>query len=120
MTTCEKTRTMIDSGAPSLGAMEHHHLGECEACRVYAAETNALLNLLAATPHVEAPPDFDFRLRARIATAKSERSSVWKALAGLWSGQVGWSRAAATMAAVAVVASAVTLYATRSNRQVSE
>ncbi len=118
MTTCEKTRTMIDSGAPL--AAESRHLDECGACRAYAAETSALLNLLAATPRVEAPPDFEFRLRARIATAKSEQSSIWKSLIGLWSGPMGWSRAAATMAAVAVIASAVTLYATRSNRSAPE
>jgi hypothetical protein len=117
---------MIDTGTQALGLppSERRHLDECGECRVYAAETNALLNLLGATPRVEAPPDFDFRLRARIATVKGQQSSTWAPLAGLWSkvmtGPMGWSRAAAAMAAMALLAGGVTLYATRTTRQAPE
>src|SRR5580765_1614872 len=118
MTTCEKTRTQIDTGAgpQGLAGSERRHLDECGACRTYAAETDSLLSLLAGTPRVEAPPDFDFRLRARIATVKGQRSSIWTSLAALWSrpmgsvGSMSWTRAAAPLAAVALVAGTAALY----------
>jgi len=134
MTTCEKTRTQIDTGAGPQGLagsersqLQAHvqaHLDECGACRAYAAETDSLLSLLAGTPRVEAPPDFDFRLRARIATVKGQRSSIWTSLAALWSrpmgsvGSMSWTRAAAPLAAVALVAGTAALYATRSTAPV--
>jgi hypothetical protein len=128
MTTCEKTRTLIDAGtAPQgLAGNERRHFDECGACRTYAAETDSLLSLLAGTPRVEAPPDFDFRLRARLATVKGQRSSIWTSLAGLWSrpmgpvGPTSWTRAAATMAAVALVVGTAALYATRSTSPAPE
>jgi hypothetical protein len=136
MTTCEKTRTQIDTGAGPQGLagserrhLQAHvqgHLDECGACRAYAAETDSLLSLLAGTPRVEAPPDFDFRLRARIATVKGQRSSIWTSLAALWSrpmgsvGSMSWTRAAAPLAAVALVAGTAALYATRSTAPVPD
>src|SRR5262249_25839910 len=47
------------------------HLNGCPDCHRYSDETASLLGLLGAQPRVEAPPDFEFRLRARIANAQA-------------------------------------------------
>ena len=45
------------------------HLNVCPACRKFDAERVALRHLLADVERVSAPPDFDFRLRARMTAA---------------------------------------------------
>lgn len=48
------------------------HVNSCNACRTFQAERLSLRQLIGSLGPVNAPPDFDFRLRARLATAKSE------------------------------------------------
>jgi len=70
---------------------------------------DSLLSLLKAQPRIEAPADFDFKLRARIARAEAARddsaegSLQW--LSKLWSGSFSWVQATAAMATVAAVVS---------------
>jgi hypothetical protein len=48
------------------------HIRSCRDCRRYSDETAVLLTLLGAQPRIEAPADFDFKLRARLARVNSE------------------------------------------------
>lgn len=57
-------------GALSDGAREH--LGACHECARLYRERAALRGLLGGLGRVEAPPDFDFRLRARLRSANAE------------------------------------------------
>jgi hypothetical protein len=45
------------------------HVRHCHDCRRYSDETAVLLTLLGAQPRIDAPADFDFKLRARLARA---------------------------------------------------
>lgn len=46
------------------------HLGECPDCKVLHLELTQIWRMIEALPQVEAPSDFDFRLKARMANAK--------------------------------------------------
>jgi hypothetical protein len=62
----------LDAGA-SLSALADEHLLACASCRAFADERAALKQLVGSLESVSAPPDFDWRLRARLAEARSER-----------------------------------------------
>lgn len=47
------------------------HLNACPACRSFQSERLSLRQLIGSLGTVTAPPDFDFRLRARITAAKN-------------------------------------------------
>lgn len=59
------------------GATMQSHLDSCAPCRTFYAERLALRQLVGSLPTVVAPPDFDFRLRARIKAAKSKGSGAF-------------------------------------------
>ncbi len=64
------------------------HLESCAGCRAFQAERDTLSRLVGSLEAVAAPADFDFRLRARLAAAKSvdARNGVWHRFApGAWS-----------------------------------
>ena len=71
---CQSVRRLIeatDRGEPlNLGASEH--IKGCAACGRLNAEHLELRNLTANLGTVEAPADFEFRLRARLARTKAE------------------------------------------------
>lgn len=48
------------------------HAATCASCRVFSEERLALRRLVGGLDKVSAPADFDFRLRARMAAARSE------------------------------------------------
>jgi cytoskeletal protein RodZ len=52
-------------------AQAQAHLNSCPACRSFQSERLSLRQLIGTLGTVGAPPDFDFRLRARLAAAKS-------------------------------------------------
>ncbi|MBD0325960.1 MAG: hypothetical protein ICV68_06000 [Pyrinomonadaceae bacterium] len=54
---------------PSASAQAH--LNSCMACRSFQSERLSLRQLIGSLSAVSAPPDFDFRLRARLAAAKT-------------------------------------------------
>ncbi|MGH9832665.1 MAG: anti-sigma factor family protein, partial [Blastocatellia bacterium] len=101
--TCKETIAEIGMAArhSSFGAVVNSHLNGCPDCRRHADEMSSLLSLLSAQPRVQAPADFDFRLRARIARAQSaDRPSGL--LENLWARTFSWGQAATALAAVAL------------------
>src|SRR5262245_50670225 len=72
---CQDVRLAIDTASrrEPMSRATSLHLSGCPDCSRYADETSALLKLICAQPKVAAPADFDFRLRARIARAESDR-----------------------------------------------
>jgi hypothetical protein len=80
---CEAYRVLIEEAAdrgaehaPALGA----HLGACAPCREFRRERAALLELLGGLEKVDAPDDFEFRLRARIARQRAAEKSLLRRL----------------------------------------
>lgn len=87
---CKACRVEIEEldESRSLSLSAGAHLESCAGCRAFRAEHNALGRLIGSLEAVAAPADFDFRLRARLAAAKSvgARSGVWHRFApGAWS-----------------------------------
>jgi hypothetical protein len=74
---CKQIREEIDTASRHnlYGGNVTSHLNDCPDCHRYSDETTSLLGLLGAQPRVEAPPDFDFRLRARMARAQAATAS---------------------------------------------
>ncbi|HEX2491338.1 MAG TPA: hypothetical protein VHR27_18145 [Blastocatellia bacterium] len=105
---CKQIREEIDAASRhDMCGDVRSHLDACPDCRRYSDETASLIRLLGAQPRVEAPPDFEFRLRARMlraqaAPAITPRGFLWKILPGTFSrGQ--------TVAAVAALTLVVTV-----------
>jgi hypothetical protein len=82
---------------PSLAAEAHTET--CAACRAFHVEQLSLRRLVGSLGTVSAPPDFDFRLRARILAAESNRQALNRA------------RFAPGLKAIAFAASFVLLFA---------
>src|SRR5262249_9703077 len=72
---CRNTRREIDElelgHRPSVQATMH--LAGCSACQQFQAERTSLRELVGSLEPVVAPPDFDMRLRARIAAEKYDK-----------------------------------------------
>jgi hypothetical protein len=107
---CQKSREAIEMrlNREAMPVSLAAHFDQCVDCQAHARETASLFSLLKSLPPVEAPADFDFRLRARIARARSEQESVATPAAWfnrLWSGSFSWVQATTAMAAVAAIVS---------------
>lgn len=108
---CQESRKAIDSQAKrdGLSGSVKSHLDHCPGCHEHAREMSSLFALLQAQPKVEAPADFDFRLRARIARAEAAQReaavSPLQWLEKLWAGSFSWAQATAAMAAIAMIVS---------------
>jgi len=113
---CKQTREAIDTASRHTlyGDSVSSHLSGCPDCRSHADETASLLTLLSAQPRVQAPADFDFRLRARIARAQAEQAApantLQETLQKIWTQTFSWGQAATAMAAALVVITASTVY----------
>jgi hypothetical protein len=118
---CNQTREAIDSSIRHAiyGDSVNAHLSGCPDCRRNADETESLLMLLKAQPRMEAPADFDFQLRARIARAKAEEFRSTGILERIWENFLAqtfsWGQAATAMAAVAVLITVSTFYIRQDN-----
>jgi hypothetical protein len=77
------------------------HAAVCAECRTFGDETAALRGLISGLARVDAPPDFEFRLRARISAADSSRSRGWS---HNLLPRAAWLAAAGCLALVAVLA----------------
>ena len=53
------------------------HLHDCASCRSFYDERQKLRQMIAGLETIEAPGDFDFRLRARLANLRSARVSAF-------------------------------------------
>ena len=69
---CRSVRLEIDNAelGQRLSAAASTHLGACTACAAFREERTRLRELVGSLRPVSAPPDFDMRLRARIAREK--------------------------------------------------
>jgi hypothetical protein len=80
---CEVVRRELDElmlgEACSTGATKH--LSECASCREFNEQQTKLRQIVGSLGIVEAPADFDFRLRARLATGGSSGPSIYWRLA---------------------------------------
>ncbi len=63
-----------------LSDLARAHLSVCAMCRAFHDERQSLKRLIGGLGTVNAPPDFDFRLRARISAAKTagNHHSSWR------------------------------------------
>ncbi len=115
---CKDVKASIDTASRRnpLAHEVHAHLAGCPDCRVYSDQSSALMSLLTAQPRVEAPADFDFRLRARIARAQSEPAGSFGFLENFFGQVFSLKQAAASLAALAVMAAGTTLYFTQNNQ----
>lgn len=119
---CKDTQTAIDSASRRnpIDQLAFAHVAGCSDCSRYMDQSNSLLALLSAQPRVEAPADFDFRLRARIARAESQPSGGPVAVLANFFGQsFSIKQAAASLAALAVMAAMTTFYFTNGNQTMS-
>jgi hypothetical protein len=115
---CKQIREAIDTASrrnPYSGAVASH-LNGCDDCRRYSDETASLTRLIGAQPRVEAPSDFEFRLRARLlraqaAPAIAPRGFSWKILPGTFS----WGQTVGAAAALTLVVTVSFLYINRGN-----
>ena len=117
MSECRQVRAAVEMAArrDELAASVTNHLTACAPCNVYATETFSVMALLVSQPRVEAPADFDFRLRARIARARDEQQTVGNRFKALWTRTFSLQRAAAMLALLAFGVTSTTLYLSRSN-----
>jgi hypothetical protein len=69
---CRNIRREIDEAGPGdvLSSEANRHLANCAACATLAREQASLQKIVAGLGTIEAPGDFDFRLRARLAADK--------------------------------------------------
>jgi len=74
---CEVVRRELDELMPgeACSATATEHLRECASCREFHGQQTKLRQIVGSLGTVEAPADFDFRLRARL--AQSNGSSVY-------------------------------------------
>src|SRR5262245_57660598 len=110
---CKQIREEIDAASRHnmRGGAVRSHLDACPDCHRYSDETASLAKLLSAQPRVEAPPDFEFRLRARMLRAQASppiapRGFLWKILPGTFSR----GQAVAAVAALAMVVTVSVFY----------
>lgn len=75
-TDCKNLRLEIDGATPGRlrSAFANRHINDCAECRSFSEETVNLQELLSSLGTIEAPGDFDFRLRARLAGEKPASS----------------------------------------------
>jgi hypothetical protein len=101
---CKQYRTEIEDAAGGAGELTpraESHAVACAECRTFGDEAAALRRLVADLPRVDAPPDFEFRLRARINAAGSAQPRPWSK--NLFP-RAAWLAAAACLALAAALA----------------
>jgi len=72
-TDCHSVRREIEDSAAGelLSAPARTHLHDCATCLTFGNEQDKLKEMVASLGTIAAPDDFDFRLRARLATSRS-------------------------------------------------
>lgn len=117
---CKDIQTAIDSASRRnpISQPASAHIAGCMDCRRYSDQSNALLMLLSAQPRVEAPADFDFRLRARIARAESQPAGPFAILGNFFGQSFSIRQSAASLAALAILVAGATFYFTNSGQPV--
>jgi hypothetical protein len=74
---CKTCRIEVEEAEMSAPLSGHAraHAETCPACRAFLVERRSLRQLLGSLERVAAPPDFDFRLRARLSAAAGQENS---------------------------------------------
>jgi hypothetical protein len=106
---CQKCQFEIEEleTGESLSETARAHLSSCPACRAFHDGRQSLKKLVGSLAPVQAPPDFDFRLRARINAAKSggrHQSTAW------WRSFITSAPALGLAATFALLVAAVVFY----------
>jgi hypothetical protein len=78
-TDCGNVRREIEQAAKDeiLAAPARDHLNNCAACATFGNEQQKLKDMVASLGSIEAPADFDFKLRARLATSRSSQRDLF-------------------------------------------
>jgi hypothetical protein len=115
---CTEIKAAIDiaSRRNPLSSEASVHMNGCQDCRRYSDHSNALLALLSAQPRVEAPADFGFKLRARIVRTQAQPAGPFAFLENFLGQTFSLKQAAASLAALAVMAAATTFYFTQGSQ----
>ncbi len=118
---CKDIKTAIDmaSRRNPIGNEAHAHLNGCPDCRRYSDQSSALLAMLSSQPRVEAPADFEFKLRARIARAQVQPASPFAFIENFFVQTFSFKQAAASLAALAIMAAGTTFYFTQNSGEQS-
>jgi hypothetical protein len=103
---CKTCRIEIEdsNGVRPLSQVANIHIESCANCLLFSQERQALKKMINNLEIITAPPDFDFRLRARLAALKSQKSS------GFWGTRFapgGWSLALAASFVILVAVGVV-------------
>ncbi|MFN0107314.1 MAG: anti-sigma factor family protein [Blastocatellia bacterium] len=117
---CKHIKAAIDSASRRnpINGDAHAHLSGCPDCRSYSDQSSSLLSMLAAQPRIQAPADFDFRLRARIARAEAQPVSPFAVVENLFGRVFSLKQAATSLAALAIMAAGTTFYFNQSGQPV--
>ncbi len=93
-------RTIDEADRPDqIAYAASQHMASCAACSAFADERARLKELIASAGRVSAPPDFDIKLKARLARVKEQKSSWWIVPTGYL--KLGAATAALVIAVVA-------------------
>jgi hypothetical protein len=71
MADCKTFREEIEEMTGGLSDAAYAHLEACDACGAFRREREGLRRLVGGLGRVEAPADFEFRLRARMAASRN-------------------------------------------------
>jgi hypothetical protein len=115
---CKQIREAIDTASHHNLYSGHirSHLNGCPDCHRYSYETASLLALLSEQPRVEAPPDFEFRLRARLLRAQAAPAGDPQGfLQKMRPETFSWGQMVAATAALVLVVTVSTFYINRDN-----
>jgi hypothetical protein len=84
MDVCKQIKKVIDESErpEALAYVASQHIASCKDCSSFADERARLKELLLSAGRVSAPPDFDFKLKARLAEVRERRHSWWATPAG--------------------------------------
>lgn len=79
ITDCRSVRREIEESATGelLSGSARAHLNDCATCVTFSNEQDKLKEMVASLGTIAAPADFDFRLRARLATSRAARRDLW-------------------------------------------
>lgn len=77
-TDCRNVRRELEDAATGelLSAPARAHLSNCASCSTFGDEQQKLKEMVASLGTIEAPADFDFKLRARLAASRSSRRDL--------------------------------------------
>ena len=96
-TDCRVMRRMIDEAesGESLSRQVAEHIAVCDSCREFRNQRARLRELVGGLKPVEAPPDFDMRLRARLVSERA--GAAWFSLPALSFGRPAFVACAAVV-----------------------